>query len=71
MFFFLFIYRLRGGSRQKSDLTSVRESQSEMSVTTLRHVHRKTGNDSDSSTEHAVENEQKVMGCVTKYCIFC
>ncbi|KDR24279.1 uncharacterized protein LOC110827610 isoform X2 [Zootermopsis nevadensis] len=50
--------RLRGGNGQKSGLTSVTESH--MNVTTVRHVHRKTGNDSDSSNEHAVENEQKI-----------
>jgi hypothetical protein len=63
----MFIHRSRGGSRQKSGLTSVTESHtSEVSVTAFRHVRRKTGNDSDSSTEHSVEDEQKVNNYVTK-----
>jgi hypothetical protein len=67
MFFFFFIHRLKDGSHQKHGQTSVTESHmSDTSVTTLRRVHRKTGNDSDSSTEYAVENEQKVKGYVTK-----
>jgi len=66
-FLSLFIHRLRGGSHQKSNLTSVAESHtSEMSVTAVRHVHSKTGNDSDSSIEHAIEGEQKVKGHVLK-----
>lgn len=64
---FLFINRLRGSSRQKSGVTPARESHtSEVSVTTFGHVHMKTGNDSDSSAEHAVEEEQKVKGLVIK-----
>lgn len=67
MLLFLFINRLRGSSGQKSGVTQARESHtSEVSVTAFGHVHTKTGNDSDSSTEHAVEDEQKVRGLVIK-----
>ncbi|KAJ4444393.1 hypothetical protein ANN_06185 [Periplaneta americana] len=53
--------RQRGGSRQKSNTTSVVESRtSEVSVTTHKHVRRKTGNESDSSIENAVEDQQKI-----------
>jgi hypothetical protein len=63
MLLFLFINRLRGSSRQKSGVTPARESHtSEVTVTTSGDVHMKTGNDSDSSIEHAVEDEKKVKG---------
>lgn len=53
--------RLRVGNRQESGLTSVRESHtSEASVTTVKHVHRKASNDSDSSIEHFAENDRKI-----------
>jgi hypothetical protein len=59
--------RLRGTSHQKPGVSSVAESHaSEVSVTTFAHVHRMTGNGSDSSTEHAVEDKQKVKGHVIK-----
>jgi hypothetical protein len=67
MLLFLFIDRLRGSSRQESGVTLATESHtSEVSVTTFGHVHRKTGNDSDSSTKHAVEDEEKVKGLLIK-----
>lgn len=67
MLLFLFINRLRGSSSQKSGVTRARESHtSEVSVTALGHVHTKTGDDSDSSTDHAVEDEQKVKGLTVK-----
>jgi hypothetical protein len=67
MLLFLFVNRLRGSSHQKSGVIPARESHtSEVSVTTFGHVHMKTGNDSDSSTEHAVEDERKVKGLVIK-----
>jgi hypothetical protein len=67
----LFINRLRGASWQKSGVIPVTESHtSEVSVTTFAHVHGKAGNDSDSSTEHTVEDEQKVKGHVIMQCLF-
>jgi hypothetical protein len=63
----LFVNRLRGTSHQKSGVSPVAESHtSEVSVTTFAHVHRKAGNDSDSSTERAVEDKQKVKDHVIK-----
>jgi hypothetical protein len=66
MLLFLFVTSLRVGNRQKSGLTSVTESHtSEASVTTVKHVHRKTTNDSDFSVEHVAENDRKVKIRVT------
>lgn len=53
--------RLRVGNRQESGQTSVRESHtSEASVTTVKHVHRKASDDSDSSVEHVAEDDRKI-----------
>jgi hypothetical protein len=68
MLLFLFISRLRDSNRQKSGLTSVTESHTTEAhvVTTVKHVDGKACNDSDSSTERAAEENQKVKMHVTK-----
>ncbi|KAJ9600039.1 hypothetical protein L9F63_009656, partial [Diploptera punctata] len=51
--------RQKGGSRQKSNLTTVTESHTTESVTTHRYVNKRSGNESDSSVELIVEEEPK------------
>jgi hypothetical protein len=60
---FLFFSRLRVGNRQESGQTSLRESHS--SEASVKHVHRKASNDSDSSVEHVLQDDRKVKIHVT------